>query len=169
MATRRYEDQGEERNRTHGRRCREKSELKQLVTAKKFAASVAKSGRTWLDMSFATATFFGGGWAADRPERWLSGRKHFIANEATGSNWSAGSNPVLSAAKPWFPQGFCISGQLLWLPCTSTPASAASSCALPCPPCESIESPRNLRFLRENRWFFSGGGGIRTKGKQVET
>ena len=32
-----------------------------------------------------------------KPERWLSGRKHFIANEATGSNWSAGSNPVLSA------------------------------------------------------------------------
>ncbi len=92
-----HADQGKKEIADHRGLCREKSELKQLVTAKKFAASVAKSGRTWLDMSFATATFFGGGWAADRPERWLSGRKHFIANEATGSNWSAGSNPVLSA------------------------------------------------------------------------
>ncbi len=34
-------------------------------------------------------------------ERWLSGRKHIIANDATGLNWSAGSNPVLSACFSW--------------------------------------------------------------------
>ena len=31
------------------------------------------------------------------PERWLSGRKRRFAKSVTGSNWSAGSNPVLSA------------------------------------------------------------------------
>jgi hypothetical protein len=40
--------------------------------------------------------------AGTHPERWLSGRKHFIANEASGSNCSAGSNPVLSALDPSF-------------------------------------------------------------------
>lgn len=30
-------------------------------------------------------------------ERWQSGRMRIIANDVTGSNWSAGSNPALSA------------------------------------------------------------------------
>ena len=92
-----------------------------------------------------------------------------LENRCTG-NGTEGSNPSLSATKPWFSQGFRVSGQLLWLSCTSMHVHACTCCVVWCAALiprksssESPESPRNLRFYRENMLFCSGGGRIRTR------
>jgi hypothetical protein len=71
------------------------------------------------------------------------------------------SNPVLSAAKPWFSQGFShirpIALAFCAYPCMSMPAGAASSCALPWPlvsrPLSRQSRPRTLVFLGKTCCF----------------
>ena len=82
------------------------------------------------------------------------------------------SVPVLSARKPWFPQGFShlqpIALAFRGYPCMSMPAGAAPieivvSCAalvLGESSRESPESSPNPRFPREKMWFCSGGAGF---------
>ena len=64
---------------------------------------------------------------------------------------------------------FRVSGQLLWLSCTSMHVHACTCCVVWCAALipgksssESPESPQNPRFSRGNRWFCSRGGRIRT-------
>jgi hypothetical protein len=95
-----------------------------------------------------------------------------VMKRAVPRDFPGCSNPVLSAVKPWFSQGFShiwpVPLAFCAYPCTCMPAGAAPVeiivlCAA-LPPgessSESPESSQNPRFSTESMWFCSGGAGF---------